>query len=413
MTQAPLGEPAARPSAVWWARPRVVLPLVFVIAVLLALMSPATDAGDARVTTELRGPMNARLFTDVAQRMGWRVARIEEDVAAPAATGAVVHVILAPPLDVSETGAHKLLEAVRGGDALLLALANGRSALGESLHVRPLNRRGVLAPMADRSCTRRLDEMGAQLSSDGTSLLSVRFVRGAPRDLVEYGALVRDSSGVGHVAAGFSLGAGRVVVYADADPFRTDLFRHCRYGLDRLVVGTLEYLRAGAAQPRTLLRIDEYHQGFGEHTSLLAIMQRFLTGHPVGRFLLAAVGASLLLLLSRARRIMVPLEDLPETRRDPLEQADALARAYRAVTARRTAILRLIAGLRRRTSRQRWGRAYAGDEQFLEAMARQRPEHKDDITLVLQALARAADDEQLRAAAEAIRRLGPTTFSTR
>ena len=65
-------------SQPWWVRPAIVLPVVAGLAFVAALFSPAASgprSGDSRLSTLSAAPLGARLFHDLAQRLGWRTER--------------------------------------------------------------------------------------------------------------------------------------------------------------------------------------------------------------------------------------------------------------------------------------------------------------------------------------------------
>ena len=85
---------------------------------------------------------------------------------------------------------------------------------------------------------------------------------------------------------------------------------------------------------------------------------------------------------------------------------DALARAYRAVGATRTATTRLVHGVRRRVDRSLGSRGAAPTDDAFLAWARERaPARSSDIDLVRQALERPVPRRQLEDVGQALRRL--------
>ena len=398
-----MSEPTPTPpdSREWWTKPRVVLPLVGALVVLVALLTPQANSGrtgDERLTTHLSGPLNARVLYETAGRLGWRVSQ-RDSVASPRATdGATIHAVLAPTRPMTPEVAHQYLNAVRGGDAMLLVL-DERTPLSDSLGVRHSTGGGTLNLIAadTAGCRRSLD---LPLWPDGrVHLWTLRWLRGEPAGRVVFGTT---HSNVGEpprvtreAAAGFTLGAGRVVVVADPDLLRNDVVRRCSWGADVRVVRMLEWLRAGGATPRTALAFDEYHHGYGRSQSLVRTAGRFLVEHPVGRTLLQAALAALVLLLAVAPRALPPADVLRVERRDPLEQIDALAQAYEQVHATRTVAARLLHGLRWRVERG-WSLARSRpDDAFLDDAASRVPALSDDVALVRRALHETVPDRDL------------------
>ena len=423
MSESPL--PSARRGE-WWTRPRIVLPAVGALVVLVALLTPQATGGrtgDQRLSTHLTGSQGARLFHDVAGRLGWRVSRRDTLPVPERASGATIHAVLAPPLEVTPAEAHAYLEAVRGGDALLLVLKQRenvgpqpRDALADSLGVAFANPlagpastiAGPLGvPVADTAgCPPPSRFVPALWANGQTFLLSLRWTRGAPPGRVVLASTRRDAAGrTGEVATGFQLGRGRVVVVSDPDLLRNDVIRRCDWGADVRAVRILEYLRAGGVAPRTALVFDEFHHGYGRRASMVGTTGRFLVSHPVGRTLLQLALAALVLLIAVAPRPLPPADVLRVERRDPLEQIDALAHAYEQVRATRTIAARLLHGVRSRVERG-WSAARARpDDDFLLDARNQVPALAPDVEIVRRALAERLPDRSLPELGEALRRI--------
>jgi hypothetical protein len=401
----------------WWARPRVVLPLIGVLVVLVALLTPQVNGGrtgDQRLSTHLTGALGAKLLYETAQRLGWQVAQRDDRPAPGSATGTTIHAVLAPPIALSPEEAHAYLQAVRGGDALLLVL-DQRDPLADSLGVAHSTGGGVLDIAA-------ADTVGCPASSrlvpplwlNGRPLLwSLRWSPRAakPRTLFASSHAELGAQG-GDAAAGFALGQGRVVVVGDPDLLRNDVLRRCDWGADVRVVRMLEWLREGGAAPRTSIAFDEYHQGFGHRASMLGTTRRFLVEHPVGRTMLQIALAALVLLLAVAPRALPPADVLRVERRDPLEQIDALALAYEQVRATRTLTARLVHGVRSRVERG-WSAARARpDDEFLADAERQVPALAADVALVRRALTETVPERSLPELGAALQRIEQSLSTT-
>ena len=407
------------PRREWWTRPTVILPLVATVALIVALITPQTANGrfgDPRLSSHLAGALGAEVLHDLSARLGWHPLQ-QDTVPAPlTADGRTVHAVLAPVTPLTPAEAHHYLDAVRGGDALLLVL-EGRTPLSDSLHVTHSRAGGILSPRAGAvgQCTGR-KEMTPPLWADGrVHLYSLRWLREAPTTRVVFASLDRDDSGVlhpGDAAVGFALGRGRVVVIADPDLIRNDVLRHCAWGADVIAVRMLEWLRAGGQTPRTTLSFDEYHQGFGSRATVLSVTADFLVHHPVGRALSVAVLAALVLLLAVAPRAVRPEDVLRIERRDPLEQVDALAHAYEQVRATRTVATRLLHGLRWRVERGGSTARARTDDDFLNATLARAPALEADVALVRHAVRETIADRDLPAVGAALRRIEHTLTTT-
>ena len=198
---------------------------------------------------------------------------------------------------------------------------------------------------------------------------------------------------------GFPLGAGRVVVIADEDFVVNDVMRLCSTESDVAYVRMLEYLTK--EQRGTRIAFDEFHHGQGVHGGSLAAIQSYVVTAPSGRMLGQIAVAGLLLLIAAAPRPLAPRDPTRIARRSPLEHADALAHAYSAVGATRTATARLLAGVRRRTRRGRAG-ARESDEQILAAAASASPTAAPAASLVARALTDSIPARELSTVADAL-----------
>jgi hypothetical protein len=411
--------PAATRAREWWTRPGVVLPVVGTVALIVALITPQAASGrfgDPRLSSHLASSLGARVLHDLSARLGWRTVQ-QDSLPAPLATdGRTIHAVLAPVTPVTPGEAHLYLEAVRGGDALLLVLEE-RTPLSDSLGVTHYSRGGMLPLPDDASaeCNGRT-EMTPPLWADGrVHLFGLRWLHRAPAELVGFALLQREELGMpypGDAAVGFPLGQGRVIVVADPDLLRNDVLRYCAWGADLIAVRMLEWLRTGGPAPRATLMFDEYHQGYGSRPSALGVTAEFLVDHPLGRALSLGVIAALVLLLAVAPRPVPPQEIERIERRDPLEQVDALAHAYEQVRATRTITARLLRGMRWRVERGGSGARARPDDAFLEAAVARAPALNPDVALVRRALRETIADRDLPAVGAALRRIEHTLTTT-
>ncbi len=404
----------------WWTRPKLVLPLAGAIVVLAGLLKPVAQGGrtgDDRLSAHLSGSLGARALSDVAARLGWKVELRDSAAAPPGVPGRTIHAVLAPPLRVTPKEAHAYLQAVRGGDGLLLALGD-RSPLSDSLRVwhMPFGMGLIPAPSDTARCERDRALVPPLWPDGETHLYPISWIGAKPAGRVVFAASAlaakgaRDST-VFELATGFPYGRGRVVVVADPDLLRNDVLRRCGWGASVAAVRMLEWLRAGGEGPRDAIVFDEYHQGFGRTPSMLAAARGYLVGEPSGRMVLQGVIAALLLLVAMAPRPLAPRDSGREERRDPLEQVDALAHAYEQVGATRTAVSRLLAALRRRRARA-GGRRPMADDAFLDDVAQRVPALGDEVATVRSALAAPCDDAGLARAGAALRRIEDTLTTT-
>jgi hypothetical protein len=399
----------------WLTRPAVVLSLIGAVVVFVAIRTPEPSqtgrVGDARLSSHLAGSQGARLLSDLAGKLGWHVVVRDSSPVPAGAPGTTIHAVLAPPLHLTRAQAHLYLEAVRQGDALLLVL-DERDPLSDSLGVRHTAAGGVLNVVGGDSAGCRFHDRTPTLWVDGQAhLYGIRYMNTPPAAPQVFATVGSAGGAVEDAASGFELGRGRVVVVSDPDLLRNDVLRRCQWGLDVTAVRMLEWLREGGASPRVTLAFDEYHQGFGPRHSTTAAVGSFLTRHPVGRTILALACGALLLLAAMAPRALPPVQRLMVERRDPLEQVDALAHAYEQVGATRTAVARLLHGLRMRVERSGSLSRARSDDAFLESVVAMDRERSADAALVARALREPGAAGDLSTVGAALRRI-EHTFTT-
>jgi len=411
-------------------RRRIAFALVATAIILVALLTPEDTGGrtgDPRLSSRSTQPQGASALYELAGRLGWRPAERLTDTI-PLGDTASVHLVLDPPIAPSASETREILDRVRRGAGLVFVLGSGPLADSLGLGSRVpqagsvigaaqilVGSSGNLVVDDTSSCGDRDDgwlSVGLPFWPDRqTHILALRWKGVQPAGSRTLAA-VRTVSGIAGnevpAVIGFPLGRGRVVVAADPDLLRNDVLRVCRWGADVAAVRMLEYASADApgGGRRQRLVFDEYHQGYGEQPGTIRGILTFLERTPSGHLVLQLAGAGLLLLFAVGPRLLPPRTAERIERRSPLEHVDALARAYRAVGATRTATMRLVHGVRRRveTSLGRQG-ASTTDDAFL-AWARERvPARSGDIDLVRQALEQPVPRRQLEDVGQALRRL--------
>ncbi len=406
--------PAAGAGARWYARPGLVLPLIGALVIAAALFAPEDvngRAGDSRLTTYSAEPQGARLFYELAGRLGWRVARRTAPGLSP--DPGTIQAVLAPDEPLRAREVHALLEAVRAGGALLAVLTGPADPLADSLRIVTGADGTFEAPDSlDTGACRGGSGLAVPLWPEGAvSLYSLRWTAPRPAGVVVFvtvGASTwrRGPRDERPAVVGFPYGRGRIVVASDPDFLRNDALRVCAYGLDVAAISVLEYLRAGGPVPRRRLAFDEYHQGFGTQPGTVATIAGYLgrtaSGHALGQLL----AAGLVLLLAAAPRALPPREAGRAERRSPFEHVDALARAYAQVGATRTATARLVRGLRRRLGLAAT-RATAGapDAAFLDWVEHTAPGTAADVARVRRALGAPISRRELSAVGDALARI--------
>jgi hypothetical protein len=406
-----MSDPVTKPQE-WYARPRNILSLLAILVVLSVLFARERVAGrqgDPRLSSLSADPLGARLFYELAGRLGWQTRR-DMRGAMPRNPGAVL-AVLDPTVTLRQSEAGAILQHVRRGGALFIVLGAGTSALADSLHITvdPNGSQVDSRVGAVHSCGTPVRYTNDDLWFGPARLLALRgrgletpdtktFVHVLATRRAERGTL-RPS------VVGMPFGAGRIVVAADPDILRNDALRVCSHGLDIAAVRALEYLQAGPLVKRELV-FDEYHLGRGQRTGVVGMVRTYLGSTPSGHVILQLCGAGLLLLLAAAPRLLPPRDDPRVERRSPLEHVDALARAYSQVGATRTATLRLVRGLRRRVDRGTTrARTADRDELFLSRVGDSTPSLAPDIALVRNALATSVSQDEFRAVGGAIGRI--------
>lgn len=378
----------------WWVRPAIVLPIVAGLALAAALLSPVASgprSGDPRLSTLSSAPLGARLFHDLAQRLGWRTER--RVVGRFDADPGDIQAVLAPVIPLRTTEAHLLLEHVRAGGAALVVASAGTAALLDSLHlvVGPGGTALGVEPDSTTCTEKDRDRRISLWFGAPPQMLTIDWIAPPPgglRSFLTVERLDKDTKRLVEPSmVGFEYGAGRMVIAADPDVFRNDAMRDCLPGFDVAAVRALEFLRDGGARPRSVLVFDEFHQANGAHPGSIRAAVHFLGNSPSGRLLAQLALAGVVLLIALAPRTVPPRDDTRVERRSPLEQVDALARAYAQVKATRTAAQRLVRGLRRRVERAPTRDLRAlDDDAWLAQLATKSPRLRDDVALARRAL---------------------------
>jgi len=350
-----------------WLTPRVVFTAIGVLTLLAILALPQEDFGEdfQSLTTRSYDGSGARGVFEVADRLGWRVERRETPLAAPLDSNAV-YVVLAPPNPLTTAEVSALLHAVRRGAGLFVVPQN-RTPLADSLRIR-------------RSDTpRMLVVRSRQLARDSVAFDRNRLAAWANYSLGLPKPIPADTTSFltglyftrVPIAAGFSLGRGRVVALADGRLIRNRSLRGELMGVE--VMRMFGWVTPSAGAPMVFA---EYHHGFGTHANVSGLIAEALLESAAGRTALQIIAAALILLLALGPRPIAPVAPKRLERRSPLEHVGALARAYEQVGATRLAAQRMVRGLRRRHP---FGGASFTDGNYLGAIKLRHPETSQDI----------------------------------
>ncbi|HET9423824.1 MAG TPA: DUF4350 domain-containing protein [Gemmatimonadaceae bacterium] len=378
-----------------WTSAAILVGLLLVVLTAV-IIAPSTEKGRSHSSLSA-GVDGVRLARDLATRLGWeaetRTIAFSDTIRDPAPVQVLVDA------RVGAREAHALLDFVRAGGSLLVAGEAG--ALDDSL---PLvsEAAGELVEGEGAGECPAADPWQAQLSRF-TQFGSARWRRPAPEDTIGFGVVAVDSEmpprRQERVGFGFPLGGGRIVAIADENYLVNDVVRRCELGAGVSFVRMIEYLTRGERGQR--IAFDEYHHGYGVRGGSLTAIRMYLEGTRSGRMLAQMSVAGLLLLFAFAPRPLAPRDPSRVSRRSPLEHADALAHAYAGVGATRTATARLLAGVRRRSRRDRT-RGRDTDEALLAAAAAASPEAATAAQVVARALESGVPDRDLPEVASAV-----------
>ncbi|HTL94383.1 MAG TPA: DUF4350 domain-containing protein [Gemmatimonadaceae bacterium] len=371
-----------------WLRPVIVLPVLGALLVAAVIFSPGgfTSSLDMRLTTYSTTPFGARALYDVLGRLGWHVVRQRNAFRAPV-DSTVTYLLLSPPYDPSATEVSALLDAVRRGATIVVSPDAG-SALADSLRIRRTrfdeDLEVVQSDTADASDSAS-SFIAAAINAGGFSRY-LRPVATSERDTApvfppDTTTLLRVRADSGRMRPAVmvrKLGKGAALVVADLAFARNDNVRDTT----GMIVAVRLLERAGIDPGRRLV-FDEYHQGFGDATSMSGVIGHALFGTPVGRAAVQALIAGLILLLAVGIRPVAPRERPSIERRSPLEHVGALRLAYEQIQATRLATNRLVRGLRRRHP---LGAGSSTDDAYLSLLAQRVPVAAGDAALLQRAL---------------------------
>jgi hypothetical protein len=360
----------------WAITPRRVLVAFVTLLVLGLIISPTAVPGSGGLlTTYASDPGGARGLFETTRRLGWPASRLLDRFAGRLDSNAV-YAVLRPPVELTSSEVSALLDAVRRGAGLLLVPGFG-SAFLDSLGLML----GAAPPLGlTRADEAAWDSLGGLAPTPRWPALVFRESEEAPPDSMVVLLAVRSRvypDSIYPVVVGLPLGRGRVVMMSHGALLSNLLLREADNAV--LPVRMLEWVTPGHRAP---LIFAEYHQGHGRHADVTGAIRRELFFTPVGRSVVHLLIAAGLLLLAVGVRPIAPRPRVSSERRSPLEHVGALAQAYAQVNATRTALRRLLRGLRRRhpigTLRS------ASDDEYLSSLAARHPSVAGDVDVLLQ-----------------------------
>lgn len=388
-----------------WLRPRVALPLLLAILVLTTILSPIGDDATGRfLSTRSRAINGSHGLRAILDRLGWRTSeRLTPYLGALDTTA--TYVMLSTPISPSAHEIHTLLDAVRRGANAVLVPWRG-SALADSIGIQT----SVVSFLSLRPTSDTL--LG---TSDPVDTLREVFGEPSARRFHQFleGTPPTDSDSVGVWPSSaktllyveqkgrrpeisiLPVGRGRVLAIADPTFLRNDVLRKTAGAV--LAVRVLESVDPNQ---RSTIVFDEYHQGYGDTTGQVEVLEGALFGTAWGRAVLQLAAAGLLYLVVIGVRPIPPVSRARYERRSPLEHVGALSRAYEAIGATGLAVQRLVRGVRRR--HPLGTTAQVSDDAYLALLRARLPGLGGDVETLTNALANKPSAEQLVAAGAAI-----------
>lgn len=359
----------------------LLLVVIFALAALAGLTADADDRKDPRASTWVRSENGAAALYWTLQELGIQVRRRTDPfLDADSLRGAVA--VIAPSTPLSEEEAGAAAQFVRGGGTLLYVPGafETDSPVLDTLGLRGDWLKGMFS--AETRDARPRPHPWTEGVSEVKGFRRVfRDTAGAPRGAGMDTLLAVDGR---PAALTWTMGAGRVIAFSDAEPLRNGALRTSGAG------PVLARAAADAARGDTLW-FDEYHHGFdGGGTGMVTGMVRHAWRTVPRGLILQLLAAVVLLVWAAGRRFGAPLQPEPVRRRSPLEHVEALAGAYRQAGARRTARRLLVAGLARRLGRRAPPDETAAGE-MLGRMARLSPVGRDAAAQLEKDFKRGAD----------------------
>ena len=379
--------------------------MLVAILVITAILAPGgPDTAGRELSTRSRAIDGAHGLRAVLDALGWHTRERLTPYAGTLDTAAT-YVMLGTPLDPSAHEIHTLLNTVRHGANAIVVPERG-SAIAESIGVQTARRTFIpLRPTSDSlfGSADRVDSVREAFGELSARTFHTYLEGTPPSDSDSVGAWPASARTLLSVGkrdikpeiAVLPMGRGQVVAIADPAFLRNDVLRKTAGAV--LAVRILENVDPARRSP---IVFDEYHQGYGEQTSMPAVLREALLGTSWGRAILQLGAAALLYLLVIGVRPIAPSSRARYERRSPLEHVSALSRAYEAIGATGLAAQRLVRGVRRRhplgTTSQ------LSDDAYLALLRARAPALGKDIDILTHALAGKPSTEELVSAGAAI-----------
>ena len=330
--------------------------VVLGVAVWAATRGPEGPSADMRASTFLRGPNGSQAIHEVLVQLGHPSQRrrtslftIAEDSARRPALLAIVD----PPMWLESAELEEVaLYVTSGGAVLAVGDGGGLSACVGWEAVRALHdfkggSISVRSPQPEfnlpratyvlrRRPARRLEGLAKRQHGPAENPCESLVPRAIDTLLA-----AKDGR---PVAVRFAYrGEGSLTLFADPDWFRNQAWRDsdAPYVLVPLLT----------VAPRGRVIWDEYHQGFGQESSMGVLTWTWVRGSPAGWAILQLVAVGLVWLAVTAVRFGPPRSVIERRRRSVLEHLEALGAGLESASDSDAAVRRIVAGLRRRLSR--------------------------------------------------------------
>ncbi len=386
-----------------------VLALATVIAVVAGLQTaPPSQLRDPRLSTELAGPAGAQALAETVERFGVVVeARrrglfdLGADTTEVRADDVIALLDLAyPPTEAEQSALVRYVE--RGGSLLLAGWNFGIEECFDVSVVQAGERRvdslDVVAPP------------GVGIIPRATAVLELAPEDGPeePDDLflsdpcpvltpTTADTLLRVQDDRPVALALTYEGGGTVLAVAEPAYLTNKTLKETDAG-----AMVLPWILA--REPRRVL-VDEYHQGFGERSSIFGAAWGWMRSSPLGWALLQLGAVALLVIFVAAVRFGPALEVVDRRRRSAIEHVDALAVGLQRASGSKAAVELIVQGLRRRLGRRELrDRSSAALDDWLRtlALSTRAPGAREKIATLGRLAGDANDDSQVLSVAQTV-----------
>jgi hypothetical protein len=333
-----------------------------VVALVFLVLSTAPPTLDNDPSSRVAGRAGTLALYDWLDGLGFNVHRIggQFDV-----SGTDVLLIVDPRTVITDTQADAVMQEVARGADVVLAVSPDSIASAAGL----LNRLRITVDLSRPAG----DSTPAQPFDAGDRVHQVPMAAGGAIEPAPYLTPLLTQGGLLTAVAEQVSGAGRAYVLASAFPLSNDGLRDADSSM--LVLAMVERARSGS------IGFDEYHHGEIDATAdgAAAIFQS-----PIGLALGLGVLSVLAFLVLSGRRLgrALPAGD-PSQVPSTATYIDAMAGLYSRSRDRGAVAARYAGELKRRLAPAVGAEPAAGDEAFVAAVGRLRPDLADDLARTL------------------------------